>query len=1021
MFVVIKRGWWFVWCWAFALPAEAQVFMTRDSADQFTPTQSRQILDAEDCSDSFWSYSVIIYYAFTHHQNDSLYGYAKHSIPQFDPSRTGLYRHGYGESYWGNQYVGNFSDDAIEGLASGLDSIVYAAGVGLSTYNPATGAFGYVGDFPPEMRCGGGMTLREGKIYFTTIRNSLVEVNTADPMASVQLHTFPDSIAPINSLVTIPFRCDSIVTYAFAGRYGEPNVVYILDFDDFSLTPICSKDKYYKAAAHYKELQVPPCELAVDLGGVSGDMPSGSDYASVAVCATPLPVGSDELRVYAPIGIDSITLHLSGILDPGWEYLSGISVGAVAVNGSGTTSLTLTNTGSASLLDFELALRSVRFLHDLPEPALGQRQVEVVAYASHYRSLPSYAYLNLDRRLIRLDAEVSLPCNAQSDGEALLEGQGGTAPYGFLWPDGYEGQQRAGLSSGAYPILITDGAGCQNIDTLYLGQHDSLWLVIASDSDFICGDYGLLSAAVQGGEPPYLYAWNGQLGSDTLSGIGPGEYVLSVVDANGCAAYAAYTLGGADTIFALSQIILCSGDTYEWQGQDYTADTMLCEVYVSALGCDSIHCVSLIFAEPYYQEVSYSLCQGEELFWEGLVLSADTSFCLVYSDSNGCDSTLCVQLEIIKRSSFQEAAICQGEHFLFGGRALRAPGLYADTLSMPGGCDSLSLLRLEVLPLPMVEIGASGNLCAAASVRLSVEVSGQYAWSTGAIGSEIEVSQPGIYSLTVTDADGCQASDTIILSEEVVEASFQLQHPRCHGEANGRIVIDSIWGGLAPYLYSFEGGPLQSVLEQNDLPGGNYSILIEDAQGCRREFGLLLEPPSPLFLALPANARISLGDSLMIAATTNAVAPAISWHPPDFLDCATCLSPVARPLRTITYEVSLTDSLGCAVAGSVTLYVHQGNSLYVPNAFSPNGDGINDHLVVYADASVEELLYLRIFDRWGSLVFERRSFAPNEETQGWDGTIGGRSAPAGIYLCHVLFRRIDGVEESVIAEIALLR
>jgi gliding motility-associated-like protein len=104
---------------------------------------------------------------------------------------------------------------------------------------------------------------------------------------------------------------------------------------------------------------------------------------------------------------------------------------------------------------------------------------------------------------------------------------------------------------------------------------------------------------------------------------------------------------------------------------------------------------------------------------------------------------------------------------------------------------------------------------------------------------------------------------------------------------------------------------------------------------------------------------------------------------------------IAKPLQSIRYEVVVTDSSGCVAKDELAILINRQEGVYVPNAFSPNGDGVNDVLTVFTDPSVRKITYFRIFDRWGNLVYEGQDLAPGDTQQGWDGTFAGEKVPNG--------------------------
>ena len=124
------------------------------------------------------------------------------------------------------------------------------------------------------------------------------------------------------------------------------------------------------------------------------------------------------------------------------------------------------------------------------------------------------------------------------------------------------------------------------------------------------------------------------------------------------------------------------------------------------------------------------------------------------------------------------------------------------------------------------------------------------------------------------------------------------------------------------------------------------------------------------------NASISSGD--------------ISWSPSDGLSCDDCSSPIASPAKTTTYILTVTDSVGCTSIDTIDVVVLE-SVVNLPMAFSPNADGVNDYL--FAEGQYVAHFYLRIFNRWGNIVFET-----NDMQIGWDGKFGGSEQPLGTYV-----------------------
>jgi gliding motility-associated-like protein len=103
------------------------------------------------------------------------------------------------------------------------------------------------------------------------------------------------------------------------------------------------------------------------------------------------------------------------------------------------------------------------------------------------------------------------------------------------------------------------------------------------------------------------------------------------------------------------------------------------------------------------------------------------------------------------------------------------------------------------------------------------------------------------------------------------------------------------------------------------------------------------------------------------------------------------------------------------------VFVQRNIDIYVPNVFSPNGDGINDHLLISAGADVEEIETFTIFDRWGNMIYLNEHFLPNDPSEGWDGKRKGVALNPGVYAFRMIAHFSDGRSEVRYGDITLMR
>ncbi len=288
------------------------------------------------------------------------------------------------------------------------------------------------------------------------------------------------------------------------------------------------------------------------------------------------------------------------------------------------------------------------------------------------------------------------------------------------------------------------------------------------------------------------------------------------------------------------------------------------------------------------------------------------------------------------------------------------------------------------------------------------------------------IGSAGTYILTVTNlGNGCSDVDEVTIGTDgpvVVPEVFQ---PNCTGD-KGTLYLGQISGGKPPYLFSYDGG--QTFTEQSIFPGlapGTYDVVVHDAAGCPFTAQLTIEEPQFFNIDLEAHAEIEEGQSYQIQVDVNLSGGQIDtlwWTPQTWLSCTDCLEPVASPPVTTLYKLTAVTDKGCKDSDHILLLVRKGAEIYVPNAFSPNGDGTNDVLVVYADPDkVKRIKSFLVFSRWGETVFEYHDFEPNNPAYGWDGTYRGQLMNPAVFAWFAIVEFADGREKLYEGDVILVR
>ncbi|MCB0643838.1 MAG: SprB repeat-containing protein, partial [Phaeodactylibacter sp.] len=434
---------------------------------------------------------------------------------------------------------------------------------------------------------------------------------------------------------------------------------------------------------------------------LDADDQTGAEFPNIYLDTTCLPVvayGNYSILLESEIGyIDSIQIHLAGIMDIGFEVLSFPQTTGIGIQNNNSPSITLYNEGAATPNDFAQLLSLLLYENAQPNYSFGTRTVGMTAFANIYQSETAYAYLTLSNAALILNAVISPPsCFASSDGSIELNPLGGTTPYQYQWNTGADAGVLLNLEAGAYSCTLSDDQGCWKSEDFYLTAPDSLIVeLLGPSNNQVCGAIGTLVPLVTGGMPAYQFEWLSGQQDSVLSGLGAGNYQLTVSDQNGCQAFADLDLV-ADTILLEVSENRCVGDTYFYQGIPLTVDTSFCISAQTIQGCDSSYCLNLQFIDTSLTFIEQSICQGESVVFDGTAYSEDTYLQISYSNILGCDSTVIFDLEVLENQTNLDLSICAGESYYFNGTALEEAGLYYDTLTAFNGCDSLLQLDLSI-------------------------------------------------------------------------------------------------------------------------------------------------------------------------------------------------------------------------------------------------------------------------------------------------------------------------------------
>jgi gliding motility-associated-like protein len=289
--------------------------------------------------------------------------------------------------------------------------------------------------------------------------------------------------------------------------------------------------------------------------------------------------------------------------------------------------------------------------------------------------------------------------------------------------------------------------------------------------------------------------------------------------------------------------------------------------------------------------------------------------------------------------------------------------------------------------------------------------------------------QPGMYivTLNITTQSNCSSSyrDTVFVHRTPIPI-INGRDTICTGIAelyNGTIAVADT---MITWLWNLGNG--QTSVQQNNIvtfnESGNYTLqlITTNKLGCSDTTNKIIyvtPPPTATPVQDPLTIISGASTDLQMDYTGNITT--YNWSPNQRLSCANCPIPVANPQFTTTYRVDLIDTYGCRNSGNITVVVVCNNqNFFVPNTFSPNGDGQNETFFPRG-SGLYNVKSMTVFNRWGQVVFDRRNFAVNDPSAGWNGTFNGQKASADVYVYMIEILCDNNTVIPVKGNVTLLR
>ncbi|MBI1289479.1 MAG: T9SS type B sorting domain-containing protein [Flavobacteriales bacterium] len=516
----------------------------------------------------------------------------------------------------------------------------------------------------------------------------------------------------------------------------------------------------------------------------------------------------------------------------------------------------------------------------------------------------------------------------QCNGQITVTPDGGVPPYTYLWGNGQTTASISGLCPGVYTVDVTDAIGCtQNFDIAVSndGGPTSATVVSTDASCFGVCD-GEATVTPVGGIPPYNYLWvpGGQTTAN-VTGLCAGVYNVQIEDSLGCIYTQIVTINEPSQILGNPNVTQatcgqCNGQiyltpsggdsgpyTYAWSPNVSTNDT------ASAL-CAGIYTVTITDGAG---------CEGIETIPVGNISGPTITVSGVDATCNGsCDGSATVSISggtapftiLWDDPSAQTDSVATG----------LCAGQYNVTVTDANGCQSVAQVQIDdpdpiSLSLQLVTDATCPGACdgAATVIASGGTLPYTYSWSSGGTASTETNLCAGTYTVTVTDANGCQQQQQVVVNEPpAIVINTSTVDATCFGQCDGEAYADAT-GGSGGFTYQWNDPASTANDTVIGLCAGTYTIVVTDVAGCMDSTDVTINQPDSITVTIQTTAVTCNGDC-----DGSAIAVAVGGNSPysyQWNDPSSTMNDTVANLCAGIYSLVVTDSLGCTTTSAAVI------------------------------------------------------------------------------------------------------
>lgn len=582
-------------------------------------------------------------------------------------------------------------------------------------------------------------------------------------------------------------------------------------------------------------------------------------------------------------------------------------------------------------------------------------------------------------------------------------------------------------TAGIYRDTVASRSGCDSIITLNVAIYS--YFTTALTLRICANDFVIIGGVVIDSAGTYY---------DTLTSI------------HGCDSILTYTLLLNPISTSSQSLTICPSDSVLLGGSYRSVTGIYYDTLVNYRGCDSIRRTNLSIYVVSYDTSEYDICAGDSLLINGIYRKSSGFYPTHFNDIHSCDSiffshltvyvlatdtgrySICQNDSVYIKTSWIKTAgtyvdtllsihscdsfyfnivnvtpiqfyrtidICFGDSVLVNGSYRFNSGIFYDSLiANATGCDSILSTTVVMHPLPVINsMSNDTTLCRGKFVTLQVNSSGTYLWSNGLTMSTISVSPSAdqTYFVTVTDSYSCKAIDSVTVKIlPLPNISLADEYDLCLGQSV-HINLSSAY----TYFWS-DGSTDSNRIFTPNIDHSNYTVTVSNTVGCEKIFATTINLNlSDINILVNPGDTIELGTTITLTAQRYDIRDSIIVWLPSYarLDSHSLVIKTTPQISGFYHVISISP-YGCIYEDSIFIFVLNPDTIAIPTAFSPNGDGINDLFRPILSPYLQ-LSTFQIYDRWGILVYDasQESGTP----RGWDGNYKNRAQPLSTFVFYL--------------------